>query len=521
MAVEIRADVNSGGTLPAPPERVYHFTCLGNFSGTQEPRTQWKPLAVNRNSWNSLFEELQPRLQFHVALPGINDLKPSLTFQSLKDFSEKGLIARIPFLEALKAFTTAAGSASKEKPFPAKAFCQERPALAPLVELAAKHGEEQVIDLLAMVDIGEETDSGLHLPNLGACLKGALYEGGNRSALNTELVNVRNMVLDQITGDPKFLALHGQWRALKHFLPCPGIQLTLIDCRKAELCDATFLTFIKPDRDEPAPLDLAFYCHEFGLGEADHHILFHLGRMAESLAAPFLLNAAPKVLGCKTWGHLSHVRDFSGRLAGPGHVKWRKLRDESGSHWLFMALNPFRLDLEEDHDNPNALLSAPASFYPALLMANQVSEGKWPADLLHPGHQSTHFSRCLARLDDEQGYELSFEGFCALTGKENGDRLYLLGMMGFGFIKMSARDKLEAANLVEHTLSYRFYCGSCSRFLAAREHHPNLHHDLKTFAGVTQDEDFRFEEADGQSIFRIKAPFQIFGVKPDLILALS
>ncbi len=520
MAVEIRMDVDKGSGGVSPPERFFHFTCLGNFSGSDKARTNWEPKSVTRNSWDKLFEELAPTLDIHVVLPGVNDLKLSLAFKSLKDFGEKGLAAGIPFLRDLKAFAAHAGSASKERPFDAGAFCREHPDLSPLQELARKHGGEQVIDLLSMVDIGDEEESGMQLPNLGACLDGGPYKGEKRSALSAELGSITNMVLDQITGDEAFMALHGQFRALKYFLPFDAVRLSLIDCKKDELCDAVFTTFIKPDKGEPASLDLAVFCDQFGLSEGDHHIVYHLGRMAESLCAPFILNAAPQVLGCKTWGHLSHVRDISGRVNGPAHIKWRKLRDGSGAHWLFMAVNPFRLDSEEG-EHVDRLPTGPASYYPALLVAQQVTAGKWPADLSHPGYQMTALSRCVARLDESQGYDLSFEGFCPISGKENGDRLHLMGMMAFGLIKMPAREKLEAGNLVEYTLSYRFFSGCCSRFLQERERDADLLNQLKTYAGLKEEGDLQYEEAEGQRIFRLKAPFLIFGVQPDLIMALG
>ena len=521
MNIEIMTDVNGAEPNQNEPDkdRLVSFCCLGDFSGGGSSDGSGQPLVVSRNQWDSLFETLKPRAEIYVVLPKVDDLKLSVRFRSLKDFGPRGMENGVPFLRELRVLTEKVGSASGEKPVDPEKLRRENASLGVVADLAKAHGTAAEIDLLAMVDIGDGDQDDLNLPHLRSFFEQSVYEGRDRSKLMGELERVRSLVLDQMMSDPNLAGLHGRWRALKFFVSCPGVRLSLIDGPKSRLCDSVFEHFIKPPSGQPYPLDLAFFCDEFEQSEQDHHILFHLGRMAENLAVPFLLNAGPRLFGCQSWRHLTAIRDFSGRLGGPGHVKWRKLRDEPGSRWLFLVVNPIRLDHEEC--DAHSVVSAPASFYPAMLLAGRLGDGVWPGELLHPGFQVAVAGRCLARLDEEQGFDLSFEGFCAVSGREEGDRVHLLGMLCFGAVMLPAQERLQAANLVEYSLPYQFYAGCCSRFLQRYEGDADLPDKFRRFSAVGEEADIRFEQADGQRIFRIKAPFTVFGVHPDLILGIG
>jgi len=521
MTVKIEPRLGDANALA---QRTFHFCCFGNFSGAVAEREDWRPRELSRNNWDRLFEDLQPSATVDIALPKVDDLRLSLKFRSLRDFREKGLIAQVPLLSAMAELARALGAASKEKPFDAAEFLGQD-ALAPLRQLIESHGQNQTVDLLSMVDLGEEEeDEGLSLPTLKSCLMQNRFEGADRGKAVAELNQVQRLILDQIEKDPAFQDLHGRWRGLRVFLPHigPEIRVSLIDCLKSELCDAAFLTFVKPENGAPPPLDCAFFCEELGLGDDDRHILHHLGRMAERLTTPFILNAAPEVFGCKTWRHLSHVRDITGRLTAPTHVKWRKLREEESAHWLFLAVNPF---LAKEGDEPEedgaASPTAPASYYLALLLIYHLHQGDWPSELTGPLGRLSAASACLAQLGEEQGGELAYEGFCAITGVDGGDTLRLLGMSGFGHIKIPAHMQLQPGNLVEFTLPYRFYSGCCSRFLHRCADDPEAGAKLRAFADAPNDSDFQYEEAEGQKIYRVKAPFTVFGVRPDIILAVE
>ena len=521
MTVEIRTNVNHSGEGVPIDDRVFHFCCFGNFSGSDEKRSFWEPMPVNRNSWDQLFEQLKPSVKLYIELPSVDDLQPTLHFDSLRSFSEKGVTTSLPILASLKALEIAVGKASKEAPLNLKACFGDLPDNSffnTLKGIAGDSGQDQAIDLLSMVDIGEEDENEANLPETARFLDCSVYTGENRARLAAELVGLRRQILDQVWANPAFARLHACWRALKYFVTIDSISLSLIDCGRQEWCDATFSNFVKPDSGAPRPLDLAFYCDDLAYGEDDRHIAYHLGRMGEFLMCPLILNVAPALFGCKVWGHLSHLRDIGGRMSRPELIKWRKLRDEPGSVWLFLAVNPFRLDHEEA-DDALTQIAVPPSFYLALLVAESLKDGKWPGELLHPGFQLPIANRCLARLDEEQGYDLSFEGFCALTGKENGDRLHLLGMMSLAGIKIPMGQSLAAAGLVEYSLAYRFYVGNLSRFLQDNADNPDLLEKLSAHGGLSHPDAIVVEEEDGQRIFRIRPPFTIFGEQPDIILA--
>ena len=501
-------------------DRVFHFCCFGNFSGNREPSDTWDAFPVNRNSWDKLFETLNVSLQLSIQLPNVDDMDLSLSFDSLEAFSEKRIVKAVPLLAGLKALHQAVSGANSENPLTLGPLLENYPALRVAKGLAEASDEGQVLDLLNMVDIGEDQDQ-MRLPKLKALFAGSSYDGNQRSKLAAEIDQVSSLILEQIQEDPTFNALYGRWRVLKQFLPLLNVRLSLVDCIKEDLCDAVFSLCIKPDQGEPQPLDLAFFCDEFADTEPDRHTLFHLGRMADSLAAPFILNASASVFGCKHWRHLTHLRDISGRIASPERVKWRKLREAPGARWLFLALSPIAMTPGDQDEGGDESPTAPASAYPALLLGSRLAGEGWPGELLHPGHQLDFATACLAQLDEQQGYDLAYEGFAAVSGKPNGDRLYLLGMFAFSRIMMPASESLEAANLVEHTLACRFYAGACSRFLMANQGHPQLLSLLKKYAAIRDDSGLQVEEADGQQIYRLKPGFTILGVQPDVVLALD
>ncbi|MDJ0838743.1 MAG: type VI secretion system contractile sheath large subunit [Acidobacteriota bacterium] len=499
-------------------DAVFHMAIVGNFSGRDHDFEDPGPLALSTNSWDELFERIAPSVQIISSLPRVEDQKIDISFSNLRDFREKGLTARVPLLAGMAALAKAIEDAPADSAPDIAALLAEHPALAVVRELANSGGEAQVLDLLSMVDIGEEDE--MSLPTLKT-----LFSGGavKQSKAMTELNRVRNSIREQIFKNANFTRLMGLWRGLRLFLPLlrkkddgPRLNLTLIDCPKDQICDAVYLTFIRPESGEPQPLDLLVCTEPLGVNQDDRHILHHLGRMAEGLSTPFLLESGPALFGCRTWGLLRHVPDISGKLNGPDHIKWRKQREEPGSEWLFLCAGPFRVR-EESAEDEDTEPAAPASFLPLMMMMEKLQNGLWPSEMMGAWGRYEAPGAPLAQLNEEQLNDMAFEGIIGIGASESGEFLELGGITCYGTIKLPARDQANPANILEYTLPYRFYSGCCSRFLA--KPHEDHVAALRDFTAVKKEEDLTYEEADGQHIFRIKPPFTILGAQPDLILA--
>lgn len=506
-------------------KRTFHITLFGNYGGRYEERADLKEQPLTKNNWDQLFDIMAPQWMGTAQLPKVEDLRLTLQFKSLKDFDEKGLVNAVPFLKALKDLKQRVEACNKENSLVPAGLVQTEPELIRLRDMAAAQKESKVVNLLDMVDIGEdeeEEEQAMRLPNLKNFFAAANYEGDKRGKVAAELDTVSRSVIDQILGDKKFIELHGLWRGLKLFVgkATPNLKINLVDCMKSELCDATFLLYVKPETHDPLPLDLAIYADYIDNNDDDRHTLLYLGKMADNLSVPMVLNASPEVFRTKSYRGLSHIRDFSGKLNTPAHIKWKKLRDEPGSTWLFLALNPFQVGDPELREELQAF--APASFYIALVMMVHCGVNDWPSELLGPLGQIAVTPGTAVTLTKDQGDDLAFEGFSAISQLEGRDVVSLLGMTCFGTIKIPASDKLDARNLVEFTLPYRFFAGCCSREL--RKFHPDedIKAALKAYAGLKPDTEIREEKDDeGRRLLQFRAPFSILSSFPTLILAVD
>ncbi|MCB1042676.1 MAG: type VI secretion system contractile sheath large subunit [Acidobacteria bacterium] len=493
----------------------FQFCILGNFTGQHEERPSYELKAVNRNTWDSLFTDLKPSVRTVISLPAVSDFEVELVFTGLQGFSEKGVVSAVPFLSDLQAAIQAFGAASEEQPLDVNALLSNHSPLNVVKTMAMKTSQGPALDLLNMVDIGDEEDDGPQLPQLKAAFSEGTYQGHKRQAVVHELEGLKAEVLRQIQKDARFDELHAHWRGLKSVFGSLGknVKLSLIDCDKDELCDAFFLTFVKPDSGDAARLDLAATSFEFTKMESDLHTLYHLGRMAESVSVPVLLNASPALFGVRSFQHMQHMHDFSSRLSGPDYAKWRKQRDETGSRWLFLCVNKFSQD--------DGAVWAPGSFAMLSVMAQALAAHQWPGELLAAaGHwQETAQSQLV--LTRDQAHDLSYEGFCSISSESAQSELAIMGMNCLAAIKIGPGQSPAARDFVEYTLSYAFFVGCLSRFLVDHANDSELESKLRDFMGSNNPDDLKVEEDEGMRIFRAKPMFSIYGSRPDVVLAIQ
>lgn len=502
---------HTGEARPMPDHR-FEFCCFADFAGHQEERPTLDPQPVNANRWEHLFEQFKPQCTIWLNFQGVDDFKLDIPFRQLRDFRPKGLCQRVNILTELKALANQIEAASESAPLvPSK--CQGN-TMAWLRSLAAQTADEGFVDLLSMVDLGDDNESGLYLKYLKSFLNQSQYLGMDRAKVLGDLKTVEKQILEQIRKNTRFRQLEATWRGLHASLTAFGanVKLNAVDCAREELCDALFLNFVKPENGEPLALDLAFTIYELDHHGPSLHLLHHLGHMASHLSVPFLFNAAPELLGAKGYNHLSHITDISGKFNGVAHTKWRKLRDEPGAEWLFAALNPWRVD---DGSDEHAVWAVPA-FFVAGLIARRLAAGKWPGELLGASGIWDLSQQTAASLSDGQAIDYAYEGIGVLGGKSLGNAL--MGMNMLADVKLTGPESLEAANFVDYTLPYRFFVGCASRYFLTQY---LAHRDSQAFAeflGLKCSESLDFEETDGQLICRFQAPFTIYSTHADMVI---
>lgn len=500
----------------------FHFCGLGNFSGSTDERPEYPLHAVNRNTWDQLFTQLKPQVLATVSLPGVPDFDAHITFERLADFSAKGLTHKIAILDAIAAFADACGRASEDQPVEVAAALREHPSLGLIKTMALQYSAGEALDLLNMVDLGDDEDeeSGPELPQLKALFSAAQFLGHKREAVVHELGTLSQTILEQVQGNSAFQSLEAHWRGLKTLFGSlkKNVKLAIIDCGKDELCDAVFLSLVKPTDGVHKPMDLLLTTFDFDRSESDLHILYHLGRMAESLAAPLLLNAAPRLFGVKTFKHLQHVHDVGGRLAGPEFAKWRKQRDETGSRWLFCCVNEFT-PLGSDDDEAQSVW-VPGSFAFAAVVAQTLGENHWPGELMGPQGRLEGAGTSRMELPADRAHDLGYEGFCSFSSESNQSDLLVLGMNCLAAVKIGVGESPSARDFVEFTLSYAFFVGCLSRFLQTVVGDENTVARLQDFIGSKAEDDVKIEDADGQRVFRLRPMFSIYGIRPDVVMGI-
>ena len=484
--------------------------CFANFSGKTGERPDLSPIELTPNSWDGLWNVFRPTVVVQIDLPGVETFSTTLEFQSLKDFNEKGLENRISLLQVSKELKDLIASTHVENPLPPNHPIFLKPEMELIKAACGKSKESgQVVDLLSMVDIGEEEDSlGLH--NLLTIFSGQTYDGRKREKVIFDLNKLETELIKQVTQSSQFLQVHASWQTLKFWsTKSNAMKLDVIDCDSSELCDAFYLNYVKPDSGQPLPLDLAFTLYSFDQSEDSRHQLLYLGKMAESISVPFLGNTGPGLFGAKTEKRIGHIQDFTGKFSQPEYAKWRKLKDETGSDWIFLFVNPFTLSTED----PRVWI--PPAAWGASLIRYLLTAETWPGELLGPFGRMEYGEAVMNQLTEAQINDLSYNGFCAIN--KEGDALRLSAMMALASLKIPSHAQTSAAALVPFTLAYRFFSGLCARSFLKFSGEGNFTDELKTKFGL-KDEDIVVEEGESGPVIRISAPFGIFGIRPDFVI---
>jgi hypothetical protein len=487
---------------------VFNLYAFLKLSSSGTPFETCKPQVVT--DLDAAFALWQPCCRVTITFPKVNDWQRDLSFSSLADFTEANLAKMVPELAVLhdlqQNLTELSGTLE------ASAFA-DRPGWAALKALADANpggGSGGTIDLLSMVDLGEEEPGGY--PQLHAFAKGKKLQG-KQSPLVMELKGIQDEIYDQIFKAPQFKELASHWQQLGLLVEnlSDQVQLHVVDTIKEDYCDLVFQYFVEEnDHHYPQP-DFLSFDHAFTLKGGDLEILYHLGRMADYLTCPVTFDVDASVFQLKRWSHLTHFKDISGRLAGPAYIKWRKQRDEPGARWLFPTANPIVLT---DHNQAHETQIAAHTCLQMTLL-QRLAKGLWPSEPYDFEYEGQEL-RTASALTQEQGNDLAFEGFSGLRQPAS-DRLQFDTVNSLSKLTIEPGMEFSREVLAEYSFGYQFFAGWLSRYLQA---HPEANPAQIAEIIGGNEATIRIEE-DEQRVILVQAPFHSYGIKPEVILGLG
>jgi len=300
--------------------------------------------------------------------------------------------------------------------------------------------------------------------------------------------NVRERVkkqMDAILHAQQFQQIESCWRGL-HFLLSrtnfeAAITIDMLDASKETLAadfkrnedfrDTAFRKMLYADGIGIAggdPYAAVIGAYEFDAGEADVELLRRISEVAEDTHAPFIAAASPKVFGLDSHAELPEkklspiVRKIE---KNDEYIKWRALRETSGSRYLCLTLPRFvlRSPWGEGKQKPEGKMSfyeestqgerknflwGNAAFALASRLTEQFEKYGWYDDISGweeggrigrmeipvfelPGEQRKIATEAL--ITDEMEYTLSTLGFTPLIMELKSDRAYFQSVPTLNF----------------------------------------------------------------------------------------
>jgi type VI secretion system protein ImpC len=290
--------------------------------------------------------------------------------------------------------------------------------------------------------------------------------------------------LSEILHNPKFQKLEGSWRGLNYLVKNTStgetLKIRMLNIGKDELRkdleDAAEFDqseiFRKIYRDEFStpggiPFSTMIGDYEFTKSNDDIALLSNMSQVAAAGFCPFISAASPELFGFGTWTDLNKPRDLAKIFEGELYIKWRSFRDSEDSRFVsltmprVMARLPYgaatrpidEFNFEEvklgrngepvpvPHDqycwmNSAYVLGAritDAFFWYGWPTAIRGPEGGGRVDDL-PAHivqtpEGDFDMKCPTEvvIDDRREYEISNQGFVALSHFKNSDYAAFFG----------------------------------------------------------------------------------------------
>ncbi|MBF0466348.1 MAG: type VI secretion system contractile sheath large subunit [Nitrospirae bacterium] len=275
--------------------------------------------------------------------------------------------------------------------------------------------------------------------------------------------------LDEILHNETFQKLESSWRGLKYLVDKTNFRENI----KIEILNVSKEDLLSDFEDSPEvtksglyklmytaeygqfggkPIGTMIGNYEFGPGSQDVKLLQYLASVGAMAHSPFISSAGPKFFGVDDFSKLPNLKDLKAIFEGPQYVKWNSFRESEDSRYIGLTLPKFLLRLPySQEDNPvkafvynesvtkshNNYLWGNASFAFASRVADSFANYRWCPNIIGPMsggsvedlpmHRFEAMGEIQTKIPTEiliserREYELSEEGFIALTMRKDSD----------------------------------------------------------------------------------------------------
>ena len=275
--------------------------------------------------------------------------------------------------------------------------------------------------------------------------------------------------LDEILHHPEFQKLESAWRGLKFLIDRTdfreNIKVELLNCSKEDLLtdfedspeivkSGLYKTVYTSEYGTfgGKPYGAMIANYEIGPGPQDIQLLQNVASVATMAHAPFIAAAGPQFLGAKSFEKLPNLKDLRSIFEGPQYTKWRGFRESEDARSVGLAMPRFLLRLpygkesvpvksfnyeETVTDNHEKYLWGNAAFTFASRLSDSFAKYRWCPNIIGPTaggavenlplHQYQAMGEIQTKIPTEvliserREYELSQEGFMALTMRKDSD----------------------------------------------------------------------------------------------------
>ena len=275
--------------------------------------------------------------------------------------------------------------------------------------------------------------------------------------------------VNEILHDPDFQRLESAWRGLKFSIDRidfrENIRCEVLNCSKDDLIadfedapeimkSGLYRTVYTAEYGQfgGKPYGAIFSNYEMGPGPQDVALMQKCAAVASMAHAPFFAAAGPAFFGQKDFLGLPHLKDLKALLEAPQYAKWNSFRESEDSRYVGLVMPRFLLRLpygeehlpvrtiafeEEVKGNHDAYLWGNATYALATRVADSFAKFRWCPNIIGPQsggavedlplHQYEAMGEIQTKIPTEvmiserREYELSEEGFIALTYRKDSD----------------------------------------------------------------------------------------------------
>jgi len=278
-----------------------------------------------------------------------------------------------------------------------------------------------------------------------------------------------SLQLDEVLHQKDLQSMESAWRGLKMMVDKTDFR----ENNKIEILNVTKEDLIDDFEDAPEIMKSGLYKtvytaeygqfggkpigsiianYDFGPGPQDMALMQKIASVSAMAHAPFIAAASPKFFGEDNFLNLPNLKDIKAIMEGPQYIKWRSFRESEDSRYVGLTLPRFLLRLPYGPDsNPvksfnyeetvaashEHYLWGNTSFAFATRLADSFAKYRWCPNIIGPKsggavedlpmHQFEAMGEIQTKIPTEiliserREYELSEEGFMALTMRKDSD----------------------------------------------------------------------------------------------------